>query len=210
MFLVVVMVAGLLAWCACGPVLAAWMGRRGFDRGSWLILGVLFGPVALLIAAMDHFLWIPPQPWVVQPPKVGSGSLSVLAVDNGEHWEALPAFVRGGADVRRRMIVRVLPEGGPGLDVEKAASELRRRGDAAGQPSPGLAVLFGRPDDAVRRFAIDDGYDVVVHIGDDRKDARVCTRSALKYLSRGSSERGLSRARSRTVERAPRAGSATR
>ena len=37
-------------WVAIGVVIAVMMGRRGFSRWSWLVVGVVLGPLAVPIA----------------------------------------------------------------------------------------------------------------------------------------------------------------
>lgn len=42
--------AAVVAWLALGATTAALMWRRGHDGLSWLLLGVVFGPVTPLFA----------------------------------------------------------------------------------------------------------------------------------------------------------------
>jgi hypothetical protein len=155
-----------IAWLAVGPVLAWWMGRRGFDPGSWLVLGLAVGPLAVLLALMDTAWWTPPPPLVVRRAQSGVGELDALVVVSpaGERLERARQAIDGlGADLRRLAVVCVLPAGGPRRDQVEVAAVLRRDAEILASPTIGLAVLFGRPDDAVRRFAVAEGYDVVVH-----------------------------------------------
>jgi hypothetical protein len=78
-----------------------------------------------------------------------------------------PALLRPGADVGRRLIVRVLPEGTDRHDVRAAGHQLSRYADTVGAPAAGAALFFGTSDEAVRRFALGHDYDVVLHLGSE-------------------------------------------
>lgn len=166
----VLIAIGALAWMACGPGLAWWMGRRGFDPGSWFAVGLLFGPAAVLLAVLDTRQPIATPPVVLRRPESAPGTLDALVVVDGtsESWDRRQRAIRGlRAGLRRLTVVRVLSGGGPRLDEAEAAAQLCLYGEAF-EPKAGLALLFGRTDDAVSRYAVDEGYDVVVHASDER------------------------------------------
>ncbi|MGQ0802360.1 MAG: hypothetical protein ACT4PI_00630 [Actinomycetota bacterium] len=160
---------GALVWLTTGPVLAWRMGRQGFDPGSWLVLGLVVGPLAIPLALMDTLWWTPPPPLVVRRAQPGAGELDALVVVSpAEEWlaRAQQAIDQLGAGLRRLAVVCVLPAAGPQRDQVEVAAALRRDAEILASPTIGLAVLFGRPDDAVRRFAAAEGYEVVVDHSD--------------------------------------------
>ncbi|MGQ0805303.1 MAG: hypothetical protein ACT4PI_15745 [Actinomycetota bacterium] len=148
----VVIVAGLLAWYAWGRIFS-----------------------------------IPHGPLVLRRAQQGDGTLDVVVVvddGNSEPSEgALPALLRPGADVGRRLIARVLPEGTHRHDAQVASRQLGRYADSVGAPAAGAAVFFGTSDAAVRRFALGDDYDVLLHLRSETIPKIDCDGAASQRLS---------------------------
>ena len=124
-------------------------------------------------------------PLVLRRAEQGLGSLDVVVIvdgDAGPLEAPRPALLRPGADVGRRLIVRVLPEGSHRHDVRAAGRQLSRYADTVGAPAAGAALFFGTSDEAVRRFALGDDYDVVLHLGSETGPEVGCDRAASQRL----------------------------
>jgi hypothetical protein len=151
-----------------------------------LLLAVI---VASLLAwcAWGRVFSTPHGPRVLRRAQRGDGTLDVVVVVDDGNFEPSggprPALLRPGADVGRRLIVRVLPEGTHRHDAQVAGRQLGRYADAVGTPAAGAAVFFCTSDAAVRRFAIGDDYDVVLHLGSETIPKIDCDGAASRRLS---------------------------
>jgi hypothetical protein len=150
-----------------------------------LLLAVI---VASLLAwwAWGRIFSIAAQPRVLRRAQQGRGTLDVLVVDDGPLGPsdgARPALLQPGADVGRRMIVRVLPDDSPRRDAEAAGRHLCRYAEAVGTPAAGAAVPFGTSNAAVRRFAIGGDYDVVLPLGNESRTEVGCNPAASRRLA---------------------------
>jgi hypothetical protein len=149
-------------WIMLAIVASAVMKARGYDRTSWLVVGILFGPVVWAFVAMER-VW--PEARATEQlarGAVGPGERSVLlVVDAGTRvgvHDLLRAFESG---VRRVGLARVLPFDGPKIDEHAAAGHLLELSNGI-QPRPELALIFGRHRTAVCRYASSGGFDVVI------------------------------------------------
>jgi len=156
-----VVVLSVIVWLSIPPILSRAMVRRGYEGGSYLIIGVLLGPVAVIFAAMDVLCDVREPPRILERGRTGSGILSVLVVVGEEPATSPPAIALSGLEpgLRRIGLVQVLPKGGPLLDERQAERALRQA--AVGVCHPELALLFGRPDVVIPDHAAARGYDVV-------------------------------------------------
>lgn len=171
--MVAIIVLGVIVWLSIPLVLSKAMARRGFDGLSYLVIGLLFGPVAIVFAVMDARLDTPEPPRILEAGRAGPGEVSVLVVVDG-HPTALPPMATLGSSGRLRRIglARVVPKGAARMDEWQAEQELRQA--ALSFDHPELALLFGRPDVVISAHAIARGYDVVVSARpDDRLSARL-------------------------------------
>jgi hypothetical protein len=159
--MLIIIVLGVIVWLTIPLVLSRAMARRGYDRGSYLILGALFGPVAVAFAVMEVLDDAPEPPRILEDGQSGNGDLSILVVIGGEPTTPPPATILAGLGPRLRRVgvAQVLPQGGPREDERRAERDLREAATNLGHPE--LAVLFGRPDVAISRHAAARGYDVV-------------------------------------------------
>ncbi|MGH8999168.1 MAG: hypothetical protein ACRDY7_07230 [Acidimicrobiia bacterium] len=166
--MVAIIVLSVVVWLSIPPLLSRAMARRGYDSGSWLVVGTLFGPVAVVFAAMELLFEVPEPPRILEEGRTGPGDLSVLVVVDGEPTTSPPttALTGLGPRLRRLGLAKVLPRGGPREDERRAGEALRRA--ATGLAHPELALLFGRPEVAVAEHAATGGYDVVVTSLPDR------------------------------------------
>lgn len=169
--MVAIIVLGVIVWLSIPLVLSRAMAQRGFDGLSYFVIGLLFGPVAIVFAVMDARLDSPEPPRIVEAGRTGPGEVSVLVVVDG-HSTAPPAATLGSCRLRRIGLARVVPKGAARRDEWQAGRELREA--AIGFDRPEVALLFGRPDVVISAHAIAGGYDVVVSPRpDDQLSARL-------------------------------------
>ena len=160
--MVVAIVLGVMVWLSIPPLLSRAMRRRGHDGGSWLVVGLLFGPVAVALAAFEVRFDVPQGPRILEAGRTGTGDLSILVVLEAESPAPWPmaALAELSPNLRRLGLAQILPKGGPQLEERLAEQALRRA--ATGLAHPEIALLFGRPDLAIAAHAAARAYDVVV------------------------------------------------
>ena len=172
----------LMATFACiGLVLAIVMGRLGHSPFGWGLLGVVLGPIALLLALVAAR---GQQPWsrLVAAGVAGSGPVDVLVgIDGSPESAAATTAALGllGDRVGRLTLVAVaeLDDSVAGRqeqqrlqgELERQAEAVRRwlRGhrqhDQAAQPVvPELVLRSGQPAAILDRIAAGDGYGLLV------------------------------------------------
>ena len=165
----------LLIWVAValtiGITLAVLMGRRGHSAFEWFLIGVIFGPIALLLA------WgrIGSEPAslnreiVDAVPGPGTGPVDVLVgIDGSTESETA---LRTAVEILRRRLGRLTIAGVTDFDygssqaqadTKRALEGLRAMAASASAPAPGIIILSGRPADALSEFALRDGYQLLV------------------------------------------------
>ena len=113
--MVVVIVLSVVVWLSIPPVLSRLMARHGYDGTSYLVLGALFGPLAIVLAVTEVFFDVPEPGRILEAGRTGHGDLSVLVVVGGEPTTALPttALAGFGPRLRRRRSGPGAPEGWP-------------------------------------------------------------------------------------------------
>ena len=160
--MVVLIVLGVVVWLSIPPLLSRAMRRRGYDGGSWMVVGLLFGPVAVALAALEVVYGVKEGARILEAGLTGKGEVSILVVLETD--SPTPPPTAGLAEVRphlRRLgLALVLPKGGPRLYERQAQQTLRRA--AIGLDRPEIALLFGRADVAIAAHAAAGAYDVVV------------------------------------------------
>jgi nucleotide-binding universal stress UspA family protein len=159
---VLVLIIGV-TWMAIGGALGVLMGRRGFDAYGWFVLGVVLGPLALILAVYVVLTEEPAEPEVlVEPPRLG-GPVDVIVGSDGspESRAALRAAIDlFGPRLGRLTLARAVPHN-VGWELERSArAELRADADALPQEI-GLQVVHGRPDIALTELARTAQYDVI-------------------------------------------------
>jgi nucleotide-binding universal stress UspA family protein len=169
-----------VTWVAIGLALAVYMGRRGHTAFGWGVIGVVLGPLAVLLAVQavieepDHA-----SLKTVDGGIPGVGSLDVLVGIDGSP-EAAAAAVTAldlfASSMRRMTLAAVVDYDRVAGHERELRHQLDREADrveeeicrrrAAGAPSMpgrcGTVLLTGRPDQALADEAIRDGYDVVI------------------------------------------------
>ena len=149
-------------WIILAIVASAVMTARGYDRTSWLVVGILFGPVVWAFVAMER-VW--PEARTADQlarGEVGAGEWSVLVVVDAGTGVGVHDFLRAfDTGVRRLGLARVLPFDGAKMDEDAAAEHLLELSQRV-RPRPELALLFGRARTAVSEYASSGGFDVVI------------------------------------------------
>lgn len=162
-----------VAWVVLGLVVGWVMGRRGFEPYTWTLLGVVLGPIAVVIA----LAWLvrPPswEPQLLRPGDNGgarAGGRGGDAVDVLVAWDGSPeahAALRAvgsllGDRVGRLTFARVVAFDAPPDIVQAAETELEAACDASDLGrSPSTVLLRGQPAVALKDYAHRLGYDVL-------------------------------------------------
>jgi nucleotide-binding universal stress UspA family protein len=156
-----------VAWVALGLVVGWVMGRRGFEPYTWTLLGVVLGPIAVVIAVA----WlVRPPSWEPQLLRAGdvdrrAGTIDVLVAWDGspEARAALRAVESLVADrVGRLTFTRVVAIDAPPDVVHAAEAELEAACEASDVGrSPSTVLLRGQPAVALKEYAHRLGYDVL-------------------------------------------------
>ena len=149
-----------LVWVVTAVVVSHVMARRGHDRGWWVIVGLVLGPLAVVAAVVSCRRARRREPIVVAPGTAGGGDTDVLVVIEAANPAA--ALAHGNQDgTRFRRVVFATVIGRDAFDVQARQGELRRAGEAlataakaaAWTEDPRLVIMEGRPDDAVATLA---------------------------------------------------------
>jgi hypothetical protein len=180
---VAIIVLSVIVWLSIPLVLSRAMARRGFDGLSYLVVGLLFGPVAVVFAVMDVLFDVPEPARILQQGRTGPGDVSVLVVVGGESTSSpsTAALASFGRNLRRLGLAQVLPKGCAREDERRAERGLRQAAADAGHPE--LALLFGRPDSAVSEHAVARGYVVVITPRPDQLLSEMLRRSGRVHWS---------------------------
>jgi nucleotide-binding universal stress UspA family protein len=150
-------------WVVCGASSAVLMARRGHDPATWTLLGLLFGPVAPLFAAEAIGEERTAEARVLDRGVAEPGSVHLVAGVDGSP-ESVAAVRSAVALLHGRLgriaIAVVVPydaDAGPHwrCALAAAAQELE-------PASPTTVELRGEPAAALRRYALDEGFDVIV------------------------------------------------
>jgi nucleotide-binding universal stress UspA family protein len=166
------------AWIVEAFVLAYLMGRRGYQAGVWLFVGVVCGPIGVLLALSAALRPPAHEPRLLHAGSRRGGPIDVLiGIDRSSESAAAVDRVLSlfGHGAGRVTLARVIPIDAS-LDVEReAAAELADARASHPQLDPSTVVLRGDPASALRDYVRRLGYEVLV-IG-TRGDGR--TRSPL-------------------------------
>ena len=186
--MVLIAVVGVVTWLMIGIGLPEMMARRGYDRTAWRVVSLLLGPVALLLASLERLSPIArPAEIVDRGARRPHGSLALLVVRTGGSLDDVAATIqRRERELGRLTLARVLPFDGA-KDVEREAGEtLRAERSHLGCCWAELVLLFGLPDDAIARFALNAEFDAVLVDADltSIDDALAGRAAALRHAGR--------------------------
>lgn len=181
-----------LAWALFGVSMALVMGRRGHQPFMWLMLGIAFGPLVLPLAANALRRDQPGMFERLSGGRPGTGSVDVLAgIDGSDEAEnALHAAIGLlGSRLGLLTLAAVVDydvAAGSGLaeNNERARRDLVRTANATAL-RPETVLLSGRPAEALRKYAVEHGYEVMVVGKRGRGASRVLLGSVASELARG-------------------------
>ncbi len=181
-----------LAWGLLGVSTALVMGRRGHQPFMWLMLAIVFGPLVLPLAvnALHH-----DRPGLFErlsSGRRGTGSIDVLAGTDGspEAESACRSAIHMlGSRLGRLTLAAVVDYDlavGSGLaeENERARTGLMRTANATGL-RPEALLLSGRPAEVLRKYAVEEGYDLIVVGRRGHGASRVLLGSVAYALARG-------------------------
>lgn len=182
----------VLAWALFGVSTALLMGRRGHQPFMWLVLAIVFGPLVVPLAAnaLRHH-----RQGFLQRLSVGhagTGTVDVLGGIDGssEAEQAIVSAIRMlGSRLGRVTLAAVVDydiAAGSGLAEERdrARTEIVRAARATGL-QPETILLTGRPAEALRKHAVEEGYELIVVGRRGRGASRVLIGSVASELARG-------------------------
>jgi nucleotide-binding universal stress UspA family protein len=183
----------LLAWLLTGFVLGIVMERRGYSGFGWGVIGVVLGPMAVLLALFFH---LPPRPdETIRLGIEGPGPVDVLVGVDGSAVSIAAAVAVAdllGPRVGTFTLASVEPidatpdeerSGHAALEAARAAIAKTLQPTGA---RPGAIVLHGQPAEALRRHAIDKAYDIIAIGSHGRGASRALLGSAAASLLRSS------------------------
>ena len=163
---VIALIVGML-WLGSGFLSALVMHRRGHDLFSWGLLFLVLGPLALPVAFSEH-RHRPPDP---EAPN-RDGRLDILLADDGSPkaqaaFDAALATLGEITSVTVATVVDLEAATTVRGHVEERAARARldaaaaRAATATGAPVD-TVLLYGNPAEALTRFAVDHGYELIV------------------------------------------------
>jgi nucleotide-binding universal stress UspA family protein len=161
------LVFAMVGWTGIGVVLAAILGRRGFDGLSWLLIGVVLGPMAIPIAwncvRRDENLHA--QVIAVPTRATIPNGVDVLVGFDGspESKAALATASRLFGDQLGRLTLATVVPFDEARDVEISAAAALEA-EAADHPrlAAALEIVRGHPATALAAAALEGGYDLLV------------------------------------------------
>src|SRR5918911_2517261 len=104
----VIVVLGVALWLAIPIALSRAMARLGYEGGSYLVVEALFGPLAVIFAAMEVVFDGPEPARILEEGRAGQGELSVLVVVGGGPTASPPTAAGPGPRPRRPGMAQVV------------------------------------------------------------------------------------------------------
>lgn len=158
--------AVIAAWLLLGIAVSIVLGRRGHDSASWLVLGILLGPLSILLAVdvvrHDEGLAVETVTTGSAPARAG-GMRVLIGYDDSPDAHAVIKAVLDlmGSQLQCLTLTRVLPYDG-GRDEEADAratlvAEARQHTDAPIE----LEIIHGRPASALLEAAVAGRFDLL-------------------------------------------------
>jgi nucleotide-binding universal stress UspA family protein len=182
----------LLAWALFGVSTALVMGRRGHQPFMWLVLAITFGPLVVPLAgsALRHHRGGLLERLSVG--RAGTGTIDVLAGIDGstDAEQAIVAAIHMlGSRLGRTTLAAVVDydiaaRSSLSEDCDRAKAEILRAVSATGL-QPATILLAGRPAEALRKHALEEGYELIVVGRRGRGASRLLMGSVASELARG-------------------------
>lgn len=157
------------AWVGHASALSRAMGKRGFDRLSWLVVALFLGPALWPLALAEAAAGMP-YPEVVRRAQTRPGLHVIVLLDRDHFPEELERQVgRLVSDCGRIVLARVVRAGGP---ASVRAAAVRFLGDAAASLDATiteLRILYGTLDRAATAI-YEEGEFAFVFRSDDPRE----------------------------------------
>jgi nucleotide-binding universal stress UspA family protein len=158
-----------MSFVTIGVAASIFMGRRGHNPFAWLLLGAMLGPLVIpVIAVAVNEERMRERREVVGGTSAGGPIDVLVGIDGSPEAEAAlhAASALIGPLIGRLTLATVEDFDTAGsrtpLDLERRAVEtLERVASSVEARRPGAVVLTGRPADALMRYAVDEGYEVI-------------------------------------------------
>jgi nucleotide-binding universal stress UspA family protein len=153
-------------WLVIGLTLSIGLGRRGHDSFSWFVLGIVFGPFAVVLAIDEwqHRSEHPAEVVAASPVEREADRVDVLVgFDDSDAAQAAIATVVElfGARLGRLTLVSVIPFDGGQANARRARLALNDEAERLAWLAPGLEIVRGVPATALVDTATEGGYDVL-------------------------------------------------
>ena len=180
-------------WVAIGVVIAVMMGRRGFSPWSWLVVGVVLGPLAVPIAVAATRDRRPPLVRRLSEGTAGTGGIDVLVGIDGS--DASQAAARTALSilgpVGRCTLAAVVDRDtastlGGREERERIRAALETASALVAEPQPATVMLEGKASHELARYAAEEGYAVAVVGRRGRGASKALLGSTASSLARGS------------------------
>ncbi len=156
----------IAAWVLAGIAMSVVLGRRGHDGISWLIVGILLGPLSALLAVdvvrHDEALAVEPVK-VGTPPPRSEGIRVLVGYDDSPDAHAVIEAVIGlmGQRLQSLTLARVLPfDGGTDEEDDARAGLLAEAKEHVDTPIE-LEIIRGRPASALVEAAVVGRFDLL-------------------------------------------------
>jgi nucleotide-binding universal stress UspA family protein len=154
------------AWIAIGLAVPFVMARRGHDAFAWLVVGMVLGPLAIVLAFDSARYAETLESVVVEKGEANTGLAILVGYDGSTHAQhALARLEDLGGRIGRLTIARVVPFAPPREDLALAERDLEHARQLV-PPTLGVAPTFevieGQPAAAMAELARREGYDLVV------------------------------------------------
>lgn len=160
-------------WTLIGVTASFVMGRRGHNPFTWLLLGAILGPIVVPLALRSVRAERRDPRARVRPLRegaTGSGTVDVLVGIDGSVQSS--AALRAALDLFADRIGRLTLAGvidfdsaisGRPWETERLATEeLERSAASVRFMEAGTVLLVGHPATALMKYAVEEGYEVLV------------------------------------------------
>ena len=186
--------AALGAWLVIGFALGVVMQRRGYSGFGWGVVGMVLGPIGVLVALFVHVA--PKSDETIAFGIAGGGPVDVLVGIDGSDVSLAAAVAAAevlGPRLGRYTLAAVEPLDATPEEEASGHAALEAARSAAADGSlrlvgvrPGAVLLHGRPADALRRYAQDEGYEALAIGSHGRGGSKALLGSAAAALLRSS------------------------
>lgn len=163
-----VLAVAFAVWIAFGIGICVAMRRAGHSALTWGVIGLTFGPFAVPMAVAARVWAKDVMPVVVATGLERPGRVSLLVGTDGSH-ESRAAAERAvallGPSLGRCVVAAAVDldvaQGRDGASIDGAKADVLGLSRVLGAVRPSGVVVFGRPDEALRDYAEDHGFDLI-------------------------------------------------